>query len=82
MEEIKGKLKCIECGKIFATQELLVAENPFDKNMQIQGCPYCKDVGCFEVVCDEPGCKETASCGFLSKSGIYRRTCHKHMEKA
>lgn len=32
-------------------------------------------------ICDEPGCFDSASCGWPSEQG-YRRTCHKHWNKS
>lgn len=32
------------------------------------------------LICDEPGCYNTASCGFPTSDGGYRRTCHDHSD--
>jgi hypothetical protein len=33
------------------------------------------------AICDEPGCLEFVSCGFPTKDGGYRCTCHEHYKK-
>jgi hypothetical protein len=73
--------KCDFCGEISLETDLLIATNPFDKDDDIIGCPHCKQVSGFDEMCDEPGCQETAGCGFPVDDpafGGYRRTCHKH----
>ena len=72
--------RCENCDEISMECELLRAPNPFDTDKTITGCPYCKWVGDFEVLCDEPGCEEQATCGFPVKEGFggYRRTCGNH----
>ena len=69
--------KCEECDWRGQDGDLLRAPNPFDATAKIVGCPRCKEVQCFINMCDEPGCREEASSGWLSDDG-YRRTCHKH----
>jgi hypothetical protein len=68
------------CGWIGEESEILTAPNPFDPGDTVVGCPLCKEVGDFDELCDEPGCNRTTSCGFQTKDGGYRRTCHEHSE--
>ena len=43
-------------------------------------CPECRQISSsLEECCDEPGCSKTAGCGWPTKDGGYRRTCHLHM---
>ena len=67
--------KCQSCNLI--NSELLEAPNPFDPNLTIYGCPGCKDVNYFVPACDEPGCMEESSAGWI-EDGVYRRTCYRH----
>lgn len=69
---------CTECDWNGTDQQWLTAENPFDPNSKIIGCPLCKDVGSMRELCDEPGCSQLASCGFPTEDGSYRRTCFDH----
>ena len=73
------KVKCVSSGcdwKGYST-DLLSAENPFNADNTIYGCPYCKSVNSEMVACDEWGCWEQASCGTPMPDG-YRTTCHEH----
>lgn len=76
--------KCAECGAVVLETELLKAANPFFGGEYLLGCPKCLAVDgttTIEEVCDEPGCEETATCGFPVADevfGGYRRTCDKH----
>ena len=78
-DELK-RWRCAECGAVSLETALLTAPNPFDSTQSVMGCPACKDVSKFEEICDEPGCLNTAHCGFPVESGFggYRRTCSKH----
>ena len=73
----KDKVICDECHRISRLNQLLSAANPFEAEDEIKGCPNCKSIDCFHVVCDEPGCKDVATCGTPTKEG-YRHTCSKH----
>ena len=76
--------RCCECGHISLETELLVAPSPFDKEITLCGCPNCQAVAGaeFKELCDEPGCNETATCGFPAgeEFGGYRRTCMNHAD--
>jgi hypothetical protein len=72
------KAKCTECNWIGQDNNLLSAPNPFNASEIIRGCPDCKSIESCNLVCDELGCKDFASCGTPTKNG-YRHTCWKHM---
>lgn len=74
------KVRCKECHWIGQDKELLSGINPFDTEEQIMGCPDCKSIESCEVVCDEPGCNDFASCGTPTPLG-YKHTCWKHKPK-
>lgn len=78
-EEDTGRYKCAECGEIFPVRKLLRALNPFNLRDTLLGCPSCKSVDAFALVCDEPGCNQISTCGWMD-SGKYRRTCGDHMK--
>lgn len=73
------KWRCNTCKNLMYDSELLHGKNPFCEDMIVVGCPYCKDIGDFTGICDEPGCSRDVSCGFPSPDG-YRTTCHEHSE--
>ena len=75
MNKRPQRWKCQSCNLI--NSELLEAPNPFDANLTIYGCPGCKDVNYFVPICDEPGCMEESSAGWI-EGGVYRRTCYRH----
>lgn len=71
--------RCNECDWRGRESEILTAQNPFrSEAYTINGCPKCGEVEDFTNVCDEPGCKRDAGCGWPSPAG-YRRTCGEHM---
>jgi hypothetical protein len=73
----KDKVKCNDCGWIGMYYDLLKAPNPFNTDDILIGCPNCTGVDCIMNLCDDPGCKEIATCGTPTESG-YRRVCGKH----
>jgi hypothetical protein len=75
--------RCNGCGRVTQGSDLLVAANPFnpfDQSDLLNGCPVCKSAGQFTLLCDEPGCDNKVTCGFLVGLGpeAYRRTCFAH----
>lgn len=76
-----NKLICRECNHRLLRNERLVAIHPFDPETMCCGCPECRSIDCFAMVCDEPGCKEEATCGTPCKEHRYRHTCGRHMPK-
>lgn len=73
------KWRCESCNGISLGRELLTAPSPFDPDETLTGCPLCKSAEGFENICDEPGCKKHAGCGFPTSQG-YRRTCYDHSD--
>jgi hypothetical protein len=72
--------RCTECNWRGTEAKLLTAPNPFDPRDTISGCPECKSANELVNACDEPGCKQDASCGWPSPKG-YRRTCNTHYDQ-
>jgi hypothetical protein len=68
------------CGWRGYMEDVLEAPNPFDEDEKIYGCPNCKAIDTVLEGCDEPECKEIATCGTPADKG-YRRTCGKHIPK-
>lgn len=81
MEREKLKRVCSGCGHHCTVELLLRAQHPFDPDDFVEGCPECLSVDHFEIVCDEPGCRQVASCGFPTRNG-YRNTCGEHFRAA
>lgn len=77
MKVEKNKLLCNECGWTGRFKTALHGYSPFGDKDPIIGCPDCFDIGTLVTVCDEPSCKEVATCGSPTKKG-YRTTCGKH----
>lgn len=69
--------RCSDCNWIGVEAEMLRGPHPFSPGQQIDGCPECREIDSFEMLCDVTGCKEIAGCGWPSAEG-YRHTCHKH----
>jgi hypothetical protein len=69
--------RCTDCGETCTDATMLKAANPFGGHGEVMGCPHCKEVPEFINMCDEPGCRQQAGCGWPSPSG-YRRTCGAH----
>ena len=68
---------CLECRWIGATADLVTGHDPWGD--EIVFCPACHEPGSrITSACDEPGCKEEGTCGFLPSEGPYRRTCFEH----
>lgn len=74
-----ARWRCRTCSRIHKDADLLHAPSPFDSRDILFGCPWCKVVGDFERVCDEPDCKMPCTSGWLTKDGKeYRHTCYAH----
>lgn len=71
------KTKCKECGWKGTYKKLLTAENPFNQDDRIIGCPKCFAIAEFECVCDEPECWKFVTCGTPTEKR-YRNTCSEH----
>ena len=73
-----NRIKCVNCNSVFRDDELLIAPHPFLENEEICGCPFCREVEGFDLVCDAPGCQNTIAVGRTWPDGVYRNTCHQH----
>ena len=71
------KFRCPTCEWRGTQADFLCAPNPFNPDVEVYGCPECHEIGEFVNVCDEPGCKKDAGCGWPS-GDEYRRTCYDH----
>lgn len=71
--------RCSECRKISLESEFLTAPHPFSEGT-IVGCPHCRELPYWHLVCDEPGCDADHTCGTPSPHG-YRMTCNEHMPR-
>lgn len=77
----ENKIVCKECNWRGQPDERLVANNPFQLDEHIHGCPKCKGAHCFFTACDEAGCWYPATEGNPTPEG-YRSTCFKHRPEA
>lgn len=71
------RFRCRGCKTIVDATDVLTAPNPFEPSESIQGCPTCRSVDQFTLLCDEFQCDREASCGTPTASG-YRQTCGEH----
>lgn len=74
------KIECPECYWIGETNDVLEAPHPFITDIQTHGCPACRCIVDFRLLCDEPGCLLEATMGTPMPSG-YRNTCYNHAPK-
>lgn len=74
---IMRKVKCRECGLVLTEDGVLKSENPFDTS-EIWGCPECRSIDSFDIVCFEPGCTRIAKGGSPNTDG-YKYLCTFHM---
>lgn len=80
MKTEPNKVECRECYWKGQRTELLTAPDPFCPGDNCFGCPKCKSIDCFLLLCDEPGCSNSATCGTPTPDG-YRSTCHHHVPR-
>jgi len=73
------RIRCEECEEEFSQKDMLVAPNPFDADDTVTGCPKCCSVIRGILLCEVPGCGETATCGTPTAGDGYAQTCGKHM---
>ena len=77
--------RCDQCRHIMPEDDVLMPKLPAHPKTGIEEvvsqCPQCGCVEEFTNICDEPGCKREAGCGFPTENG-YRRTCGEHSEIA
>lgn len=81
MKNTKTRHQCLQCKVIITWGEALKAQNPFDKDYIIYGCPKCFTVDDFILSCGVLTCNEPALCGTQTKSG-YSLTCLQHQPLA
>lgn len=75
----KGRtLICKDCDSIISEGGVLRAENPFNPEYELLGCPNCKAVDQFRLACAASGCTSEVSMGMPHEDGVYRSTCSKH----
>jgi len=79
-KDTKVKYHCPECEKTFLKENMLTAPNPFDPDDEVCGCPWCKSCIQPNLVCDEKGCNELFTMGWLDDETGYRLTCYKHTD--
>jgi Zn finger protein HypA/HybF involved in hydrogenase expression len=80
MKKNKPEWKCRRCNEICFKEDILTAPNPFEPETILLGCPACKEINSFELLCDERGCVETLNNAspFPTKEG-QRRICDAHL---
>ena len=69
---MKNKFKCARCTNVYSTNELLYAENPFNSDELICGCPHCLGVNTFSRVC------EVEECNCIVEDRLLSYTCEYH----
>ena len=77
--------RCDDCGKRAPEGEWLTVHVPHPKAGEepvgASQCPECGELNSLTNMCDEPGCRSEASCGWPTPDGSYRRTCGEHYNK-
>ena len=71
------KWLCEECGERVFDNQILVADNPFDKSVTVAGCPGCKEVNTLIRACDFKDCWGRVVQGAPTDHG-YKNTCSRH----
>ena len=69
---------CSNCGGICETNEILKGNNPFDPKEIIHGCPSCKEIDTFTLVCEIESCITVAEGGIDTFDG-YKHFCNRHL---
>jgi hypothetical protein len=73
---------CDECGWHGNNPESVMIPMYANRDEAIDVCPKCRCVkSSLSVCCEEPGCKNEASCGTPHQTG-YKRHCHLHPPNA
>ena len=73
--------ECEECGWRGMESQVVVFADPERSGNSWNICPSCRAAEHFRNMCDEPGCRQQAGCGWPSEEG-YRRTCFQHWRRA
>ena len=71
------KWLCLECRFIGSTDDFEQVKDPGSDDIW-SVCPKCRTPEQVVAACDEPGCTKESTCGFLTDTGGYRRTCFEH----
>jgi len=69
--------KCQDCGWHGSDEEIISFADPVLEGNIWSICPECRAAEQFDNMCDEPECKQLATCGWPSTES-YRRTCFEH----
>ena len=77
-----GNNRCNNCAHELTEMEIIYVNIPHPKPgrspVEIAQCPECGQADGFALLCDEPGCKNEATCGWPLPAGKYRSTCGLH----
>lgn len=71
------RYRCSRCEAVVNSDDLLIAQNPFNPTSLIDGCPKCLSPFDGRLLCDVDDCPREAGCGTPTRSG-YRQTCDVH----
>ena len=74
------RVRCDECDWTGRINDQLKAANPFDHEDAVYGCPQCKGVDQFTMLCEVEDCYREATCG-TPKDDHYWQTCGRHAPK-
>lgn len=72
--------RCRSCDHVFSDDNILMGKHPFTPDFTVYGCPNCKDVENFDVICDAHLCNKDVS-GGKPVNGEYLHLCSDHLEK-
>jgi len=84
-EPLSATVRCDRCEKSLpesTIQSVFVDYATADGEkveVEVDQCPACGNATTFTDICDESGCSNDATCGWISKTGGWRRTCGGHM---
>lgn len=74
------RYRCDMCDHMFSDDDILIGKNPFIPSFSICGCPNCKEIEHFIILCDIDGCKEEPCGGKPTRHG-YKTLCSAHFDK-
>lgn len=82
LPDLPKEWRCNECGQAHEESQLLTAPNPFAPTEEIYGCPNCKEIGSFRLICQVGDCENDASCGRARFRGFrYAHLCGVHFNE-
>jgi hypothetical protein len=79
MQVASGRFRCDVCNEVTGASDILSAENPWDSDQGIWGCPNCKSANEFTRVCDVDGCSDSVLIGSVAGDGLYHFRCMEHI---